>query len=191
VNGGVISPIRRSHAAIVAAIVATAASIEALNGRPPLCPCGHVRFWTANVHGPENSQQIADWYTLSHVVHGLLFYAALWVVARRWPAGARLIVATAIEAGWELLENSPIIIDRYRAATVSYGYSGDSILNSMSDIGWMVLGFLIARRLPAAGSVVLGVTLELAALAEIRDNLTLNILMLIHPIAAIRVWQGG
>ena len=116
---------------------------------------------------------------------------ALWLVARRWSAGARLIVAVAIEAGWELLENSPLIIDRYRAATMAYGYSGDSILNSMSDIGWMAIGFLIARRLPLAGSVALGIALELIALIAIRDNLTLNILMLIHPIAAVRMWQAG
>jgi len=101
------------------------------------------------------------------------------------------IAAVMIEAAWELVENSPIIIERYRAATIAFGYSGDSILNSMSDIGWMVLGFLIARRLPVVGSVALGLMLELIALVAIRDNLTLNILMLVHPIAAIRVWQGG
>jgi hypothetical protein len=161
------------------------------DGRPPICRCGRVRLWAGDVHGPENSQQIADWYSLSHVLHGLLFYGLLWLAARRWPAGARLVAATAIEAGWELLENSPMIIARYRAATVSYGYSGESILNSMSDIGWMILGFLIARRLPVAASVAFGLTLEIVSLAAIRDDLTLNVLMLIHPIAAIRVWQGS
>lgn len=183
--------IRRVHALLAALILLLAGLIEWVNGRPPLCPCGHVRLWTGTVHGPENSQQIADWYSLSHVVHGLLFYAALWAVARRWPVGARLVVAMAIEAGWELIENSPIIIDRYRAATMAWGYSGDSILNSMSDILFMLVGFLIARRAPLWGSVALGVALELVALAAIRDNLTLNVLMLVHPVDAIRIWQGG
>ena len=183
--------IRPRHLAIAALILIAAGTIEWLSGRPPLCLCGRVRLWTGDVHGPENSQQLTDWYSLSHLVHGLLFYAALWLVARRWSAGWRLVVATAIEAGWELLENSPIVIDRYRAATLAFGYSGDSILNSMSDVACMAIGFCIARRLPLWASAVFGLALELIALAAIRDNLTLNVLMLIHPIAAIRVWQGG
>ena len=115
----------------------------------------------------------------------------LWLVARRVPLGVRLIFATTIEAAWELVENSPVIIERYRAATMALGYSGDSIINSVSDICFMIVGFLVASRLPAWGTVALGVTLELVALAVIRDNLTLNVLMLIHPIEAIRVWQNG
>jgi hypothetical protein len=183
--------IRRGHAAIAASILIAAAAIEWLSGRPPICKCGIVRFWAGTVDGPENSQQIADWYSLSHVLHGLLFYGALRLVARRWSIGTRLVIATMCEAAWELMENSPFIIDRYRAATMAFGYSGDSILNSMSDIGWMILGFLIARRLPLWGSVALGLALELVALAAIRDNLTLNVLMLVHPIAAVRAWQAG
>jgi hypothetical protein len=183
--------IRWPHATIVALIVAAAALWEAAHGRPPICPCGFIRLWAGTVHGPENSQQIADWYSLSHVLHGLLFYAALWAVARRWPVGVRLVVATAIEAGWELLENSPLIIDRYRAATLAWGYSGDSIVNSMSDILFMIAGFLIARRLAPWQAVTLGVALELVALAAIRDNLTLNVLMLLYPVDAIRQWQGS
>ncbi len=183
--------IRRAHALLAALVLSVAGLIEWAAGRPPLCPCGHVRLWTGTVHGPENSQQIADWYSLSHVLHGLLFYAALWALARRWSVGARLVAAMSVEAAWELLENSPVIIDRYRAATMAWGYSGDSILNSMSDVLFMGAGFVIARRLPLWGSVALGVALELVALAAIRDNLTLNVLMLVHPINVIRVWQGG
>ncbi len=183
--------IRRVHALLAALILVAAGLIEWASGRPPLCPCGRVRLWTGTVHGPENSQQIADWYSLSHVLHGLLFYALLWAVARRWSVGARFVAVMAVEAAWELLENSPIIIDRYRAATMAWGYSGDSILNSLSDVLFMAVGFLVARRLPVWGSVALGVALELAALVAIRDNLMLNILMLVHPVAAIRVWQGG
>lgn len=183
--------ISRAHAAATTAVLALAALIEWSNGRPQLCPCGRVALWTGTVNGPENSQMVTDWYSLSHVIHGLLFYGLLWLIARRRPAGERLIVATIIEAGWELLENSPFIIDRYRAETLALGYSGDSILNSMSDIGCMILGFLIARWLPLWVSIALGISLELVALVAIHDNLTLNILMLIHPVAAIRAWQAG
>ncbi len=137
----------------------------------------------------QNSQQIADWYSLSHVVHGLLFYAAGWLALRHWPVAARLVIAVGIESAWEILENSPLIIDRYRSVTMAWGYSGDSILNSLSDIGCMMLGFAIARRLPWWGSAMVGVALELVALIAIRDNLTLNLVMLIAPVEAIRQWQ--
>jgi hypothetical protein len=149
--------------------------------RPPLCPCGTVRFWTGEVQSAENSQQIADWYTFSHVIHGLLFYAAAHLFWRRWqvfgggPARWALPIAVALEASWELLENSPMIIDRYRAVTASFGYSGDSILNSLADIGWMGVGFWLASRLPAWASVAMGVAFELFTLVMIRDNLTLNV----------------
>ncbi|WP_093666163.1 DUF2585 domain-containing protein [Sphingomonas gellani] len=176
---------------LIAAIVMLAALGLLVEGRPPICPCGTVKLWHGTVQSAENSQQLLDWYSLSHVVHGLLFYAAGWMVLRRWPPAARLTLAVLIEAGWEVLENSPIIIDRYRAVTLAWGYAGDSIVNSMADITCMAAGFLIARRLPPWGTVALGVALELIALAAIRDNLTLNLLMLIHPVDAIRVWQAG
>jgi len=107
------------------------------------------------------------------------------------PARWALPIAVAIEASWEILENSPMIIDRYRAVTVSFGYSGDSIVNSMSDIGWMIGGFWLASRLPVRASIALVAAFELFTLAMIRDNLTLNILMLIHPVEAIKNWQGA
>src|SRR5258706_2365968 len=150
--------------------------------RPPICPCGTVKLWWGVVQSAENSQHFADWYSFSHVIHGLLFYAAAHLLWRRWqlfdgaPTRWALPIAVAIEASWELLENSPLIIDRYRAVTLSWGYSGDSILNSMSDIGFMALGFWLASRLPAWASVVLGIAFELFTLVMIRDNLTLNVL---------------
>ena len=166
-------------------------------GRPPICPCGTVKLWHGLVQSAENSQHIADWYSFSHVIHGLLFYAAAHLLWRKWrlfgggPANWALPIAVALEASWELLENSPMIIDRYRAVTMSWGYSGDSILNSMADIGWMVTGFWLASRLPVWASVALGVCFELFTLWFIRDNLTLNVLMLVWPIEAIRQWQAG
>jgi hypothetical protein len=158
-------------------------------GRSPICPCGTIRLWHGLVQSDENSQQIADWYSLSHIVHGLIFYSLGWLLLRRQPIGTRFLLALIIEAGWEVLENSPLIIDRYRAVTMTFGYSGDSILNSVSDMAMMALGFWLAAWLPRWGGVALAILLELIALAAIRDNLTLNVLMLIAPNDAVRVWQ--
>jgi len=171
-------------------LVATAA-ILLLMGRSAICPCGRIALWHGAVQSDQNSQQLSDWYSLSHIVHGLLFYGITRLALRRWPWTARLVVAVAIEAGWEILENSPLIIDRYRSVTMAWGYTGDSGLNSISDIAMMMLGFAIARRLPWWASAGLVVILELVALAAIRDNLTLNLLMLIAPVDAIRIWQAG
>jgi hypothetical protein len=172
-------------------LVAVAALILLWMGRPPICTCGTVKLWVGTVNGPDNSQHIADWYTPSHIVHGFLFYGLFWLVLKRNPPGDRLIGAVLIEAGWEILENSPLIIDRYRATTMALGYSGDSVINSVADISWMLLGFAIARRLPVWATVALAVGLELLALVVIRDNLTLNVLMLIAPNDSIRAWQAG
>lgn len=190
----------RPHYPALTAALAIAAVTEAiliLMGRPAICACGTIKLWHGVVQSSENSQHIADWYSFSHVIHGLLFYGAAHWLWRKWGlfdgklARWALPIAVAIEGAWELLENSPMIIDRYRAVTVSYGYSGDSIVNSMSDIAFMVLGFVLASRLPAWVSVVMAVAFELFTLAMIRDNLTLNVLMLVWPLDAIRQWQGG
>lgn len=180
---------RRGYAA-AALIAAATCVILFLMARPPICTCGRVELWHGALDSG-NSQHIADWYSLSHIVHGLLFYAAAWVLMRRRPLGVRLAVAVAIEAAWEIAENSPVIIERYRQATIALGYSGDSIVNSMSDIGMMTLGFLFAARMPVRVTVAAAIGMELLALAIIRDNLTLNILMLTWPIDAVKAWQSG
>jgi hypothetical protein len=173
------------------ALVAVAAAVLLAMGRPPICTCGTVKLWVATVNGPDNSQHIADWYTPSHIVHGILFYALGWAVLRRNPPGDRLIGAVLIEAAWEIFENSPFIIERYRHATMALGYSGDSVLNSVCDIGWMVVGFALARRLPVWATAALALGLELLCLLVIRDNLTLNVFMLVAPSDAIRAWQAA
>ena len=170
-------------------VAALAALILWSIGRPAICACGNVALWGAV--GPAQSQMLADWYTPSHIVHGFLFYAVLHLAAPRWPVERRFLVALVVEAAWEVLENTPLIIDRYRETTIALGYSGDSILNSVSDIVAMGLGFWTARRAPVWASVALVLALELIALIAIRDNLALNILMLIAPVEAVNAWQGG
>jgi hypothetical protein len=183
--------IERRYWFIALGLAATAAFILLWMGRPPICTCGTVKFWTGAVQSADNSQHLADWYTPSHIIHGFLFYLLGWLFLRRNPAGDRLLAAVAIEAGWEILENSQYIIDRYREATMALGYNGDSVINSMADIGWMTIGFLFARRAPLWLTVAIAIAFELLTLWTIRDNLTLNVLMLVAPIDAIRIWQGG
>ncbi len=183
--------IPRRYWLIAFALVAVMAAILLWMGRPPICTCGEVKLWVGTVNGPDNSQHLADWYTPSHIIHGFLFYLLGWLFLRRNPPGDRLLGAVLIEAGWELLENSPMIIDRYRQATLALGYNGDSVINSVADVCWMILGFGLARRLPVWATVAIALAFELLTLIVIRDNLTLNVLMLVAPIDAIKVWQGG
>jgi Protein of unknown function (DUF2585) len=176
---------------LIALIILVQVVIERLMGRVWLCECGVVKLWESEVHSSGNSQQISDWYTPSHIIHGFLFYGLGFLILRRAPISIRLGLAGLIEAGWELLENSPLIIERYRSATMAYDYMGDSILNSGMDTVWMTLGFLAAWKLPVRVTIALAIAAEIATAFIIRDNLTLNVIMLIYPIEAIKVWQGG
>ena len=173
----------------LAAALAIAAAILIAMGRPPICACGTVALW--GKVGPTQSQMLADWYSFSHIVHGFLFFALLRWMLPRWPVERRFVIALLIEAAWEIAENTPMVINRYREATAALGYSGDTVLNSLSDIAMMAIGFLAARRLSVWASVVIVMLLELIPLIVIRDNLTLNIWMLLAPNDAIRDWQAA
>lgn len=174
---------------IAFAIAALMAGVELALGRSPFGPDGKFGFWEGDIWSRENSQRIADPYSFSHIVHGILFYALLWFGARRLPVERRWLIALIIEASWEVLENSPIIINRYRAATIALGYEGDSVMNSVSDLLMMAAGFWFALRMRPAISWVAVAVMEIGCAICVRDNLTLNIIMLIHPVNAIKTWQ--
>jgi hypothetical protein len=183
---------RPKRAAVAAFLVLVATvSILLLMGRPPLCACGAVELWVGEGNSPKTSQMLSDWYSASHIVHGLLFYAGLWLLFRKWPVEKRFLAALLIEASWELIENTPMVINRYREETAALGYTGDSVLNSISDIAMMGLGFLLARKLPTFAAILVVIALELAPLIVIRDNLSLNIWMLLAPNEALKTWQSG
>jgi Protein of unknown function (DUF2585) len=160
-------------------------------GREPWCKCGYIKLWHGQVVSSENSQHIADWYTPSHVIHGFLFFGALWLVARRLSFSWRLAIATLVECVWEIVENSDAVIERYRSVTISLDYYGDSVLNTVCDVLAMVLGFWLAARLPVWVTVTLIILFEAVTIWLIRDGLALNILMLLYPLEFVADWQAG
>lgn len=176
---------------VTAAIIALAALWLWHAGRVPICDCGYVKLWHGQTMSAENSQHLTDWYTPSHIIHGLLFYGLLHLVARRLALGWRLAIATVIESAWEILENSEAVIERYRSLTISLDYYGDSVINSVADILAMVAGFALARFLPVWASAALILLFEAVTTWLIRDGLALNVLMLLWPLEAVKAWQAG
>jgi hypothetical protein len=182
---------RSQPVAFVAILLVIAVIYLRWQGRVWWCACGKWNPVSLNVNSMHNSQHLLDPYSLTHVLHGILFFGLLWLLRRRLGLGWRFAVAAAIEIGWEMLENSPFIINRYRTGTIALGYTGDSISNSLGDIASFMLGFWIAKMLGLRLSVVTFIVVELLLVWWIRDNLSLNILMLLWPIDAIRRWQTG
>lgn len=182
-------------AVLVALLTASAAAILLWMGREPICKCGSIKLWQGTVMSSENSQHIADWYTFSHIIHGFLFYGLFWLIRRAsglpLSVGLALLLAIVLESAWEITENTDAVINHYRTATISLDYYGDSVLNSVSDILAMALGFLFARFAPAWITVTGALAMELFVGWLIRDNLTLNVIMLLWPMDWIKTWQGG
>lgn len=185
--------IKQNRVAIIGLVVVLAVTglVECSNGRSLLGPDGKFGWWDNDVWSSENSQRVADAYSFSHLIHGMLFYGFLWLVARKLPVKYRFVLALTMEAGWELLENSPLIIDRYRSATIAQGYIGDSVLNSVSDVMMAGIGFLIAKASKIWITVALIVAMEVGCLLWVRDNLTLNVIMLVHPVESLKAWQSA
>lgn len=188
-------PAAAAWALVAVAIAAGFALILLSMGRSAICPCGAIELWHAGANDEGTSRHVSDWYSLSHVNHGFLFYGGAHLLGRLrgkpLALGAALALAVFVEGAWELVENSPWIIERYRETTASDAYAGDSVLNSMADIGFMALGFLVARIAPVWSVVAVAIGMELLALSVIRDNLTLNVIMILWPLDAIRDWQAA
>ena len=188
-----------SRKAIIASVVITALAviILLLMNRPPICECGYVKLWHGDINSMGNSQHIADWYTPSHIIHGPIFYTLGYLLFHKWKLGGEksvqwgLPLAVFLEAAWEVLENTPMVINRFRSVTANWGYSGDSVLNSFADIGWMAFGFYLAMKLPVKVVIALAIIGEVVAGLVVRDALALTVLMLLFPIDAIAEWQAA
>ncbi|MBV8391971.1 MAG: DUF2585 family protein [Alphaproteobacteria bacterium] len=183
-----MSPVRLGGLLVIGLMIFQATVLH-LMGRVWICTCGTVRLWVGDIWSPELSQQLFDWYTASHIVHGILFYAVLRLALPRVPVPFRLVIAACLEVSWEIAENSPAVIEAYRQQALAAGYTGDSILNSLSDTVSMMTGFALARFLPWKATVALVLVLEIGAAALVHDNLTLNVLNFIHRFPAIEAWQ--
>jgi hypothetical protein len=173
------------------ALTLLAAVILLFMGREPICTCGYVKLWHGVTVSSENSQHISDWYTFSHIIHGFLFYGLTYLIGRNWSIATRLAIAVMIEGAWEIIENTPMVINHYRTTTISLDYYGDSVLNSVFDIIWMALGFFAAMRLPIWATITLALGMEFGVAYMVRDNLTLNVIMLLSPQDWIKAWQAG
>jgi Protein of unknown function (DUF2585) len=183
------------YAGLALGIVALTAAILLSMGRTPICTCGTVEFWHGTVNDSGNSQHLSDWYSPSHIIHGFLFYGGAWLIGRLAgrpvPLGVAFLVGLGIECAWEIAENTNAVIERYRAATISLDYYGDSVINSLSDIVMMIGGFWLARIWPVWLTIAAALLMEAFVGYWIRDNLALNVIMLIHPVEAIRAWQSA
>jgi len=191
---GHISP--RYYGAAAILLIGVQIAILHHLGQPFLGASGRILLWVNDPWSPDMSQQLADWYSFSHIIHGFIFFAVLRLIAPRLPLGVRLLLAMGVEIGWEITENSPAVIQHYRQQALAAGYVGDSILNSVSDVVMMSAGFLFASRVPGRIVIAIAVAFELFTAVMIRDNLTLNVINLIAPsgwapIVAIHDWQAG
>jgi hypothetical protein len=176
---------------VVLAVMAIQALLLRLMGRPLSCACGAIRLWSGDILSSETSQQFSDWYSFTHVEHGLLFYFLGWLLFPRLSVSRRFLIALVVEAAWEIMENSAWFVEIYRRQALAIGYSGDSVINSVSDLAFMSLGYVFAARAPVWASVVLLAAIEIVLAGSIRDTLALNLLNFVHPVEAVTRWQSG
>jgi len=174
--------------AIVASFIAAAILLR-LEGRLWICACGHLRAWSGQICSSDNSQHFLDPYSFTHVLHGFLFFWLIALLLRRLGPSWQVALAVAVEAAWEVFENTNFIIDRYRSTTAALGYTGDTVVNSFGDILCCLLGFIVARRLGLRRSLIVFLVLEFVLIFWIRDSLLLEILMLVFPVDAIKALQ--
>jgi hypothetical protein len=183
------------YTALVLGLIGVTAGILLAMGRTAICTCGTIEFWHGTVKDSGNSQHLTDWYTRSHIIHGFLFYGGTWLVGfvrgRPLPLGVALLMALGVECAWEIAENTNTVIDRYRATNIALNYYGDSVINSIMDVIAMIAGFWLARIWPVWLTVVAALLMEVIVGYWIRDNLVLNIIMLVNPVDAINQWQAG
>jgi len=179
----------RREVAMVAMVAVVMSAVLASFGQPLWCACGRAVPWSFEVWSSHNSQHVLDPYALSHVLHGVVLFPVLALLLRGERARWRLPVAALLEAAWEVFENTPMVIERYRANTASLDYAGDSVANSLADLAACLVGFVATASMPWWGGVGLFVALEAISVWWIRDSLLLNVLMLTYPIDAVREWQ--
>jgi Protein of unknown function (DUF2585) len=160
-----------------------------VQGRLVACACGYFEVWTSDTCSANNSQQLFDPYSFTHLLHGFLFFWLIALLFTRLTTGWQLWVAVLLESAWEVFENTSFVINKYRTETAALGYQGDTVVNSLGDLACALVGFLIARQLGVRRSLILFLLVELVLIVWIHDSLLLQILMLVQPVEAIKLWQ--
>jgi hypothetical protein len=180
----------KSKVVLAASVVVLAMiALLRLEGRSFICTCGHFAVWVSDWCSSNTSQQLLDPYSLTHILHGFLFFWLMLLLFRRLSGAWQFWLALLLESAWEVFENTSFVINKYRTETAALGYTGDTIVNSLGDLACALVGFLVARKLGFWRSVIVFLLVEVVLTVWIHDSLLLQILMLVRPVAAIKSWQ--